>query len=49
MSDMKSNTESDNETKKQLDGGESVQTTSLYHIAAQFIVNVLRVIAQDSL
>lgn len=49
MSDMKSNTESDNETKKQLDGGESVQTTRLYHIAEQFIVNVQRVIAQDSL
>ena len=40
---------SDNETKKQLDGGESVQTTRLYHIAEQFIVNVQRVIAQDSL
>ena len=49
MSDMKSNTEADNETKKQLDGGESVQTTRLYHIAEQFIVNVQRVIAQDSL
>lgn len=49
MSDMKSNTESDNETKKQLDGGESVQTTRLYNIAEQFIVNVQRVIAQDSL
>lgn len=49
MSDMKSNTESDNETKKLLDGGESVQTTRLYHIAEQFIVNVQRVIAQDSL
>lgn len=49
MSDMKSNTESDNEIKKQLDGGESVQTTRLYHIAEQFIVNVQRVIAQDSL
>ena len=49
MSDMKSNTESDNETKKQLDGSESVQTTRLYHIAEQFIVNVQRVIAQDSL
>ena len=49
MSDMKSNTESDNETKKQLDGGESVQTTRLYHIAEQFIVNAQRVIAQDSL
>lgn len=49
MSDMKSNTESDNETKKQLDGGESVQTTRLYHIAELFIVNVQRVIAQDSL
>lgn len=49
MSDMKSNTEPDNETKKQLDGGESVQTTRLYHIAEQFIVNVQRVIAQDSL
>lgn len=49
MSDMKSNTESDNETKKQLDGGESVKTTRLYHIAEQFIVNVQRVIAQDSL
>lgn len=31
---------SDNETKKQLDGSESVQTTRLYHIAEQFIVNV---------
>lgn len=40
---------SDNETKKQLDGSESVQTTRLYHIAEQFIVNVQRVIAQDSL
>lgn len=40
---------SDNETKKQLDGCESVQTTRLYHIAEQFIVNVQRVIAQDSL
>ena len=49
MSDMKSNTESDNETKKQLDGSESVQTTRLYHIAEQFIVNVQRVIVQDSL
>lgn len=49
MSDMKSNTESDNETEKQLDGSESVQTTRLYHIAEQFIVNVQRVIAQDSL
>lgn len=49
MSDMKSNTESDNETKKQLDGSESVQTTRLYHIAEQFIVNAQRVIAQDSL
>lgn len=49
MSDMKSNTESDNETKKQLDGSESVQTTRLYHIAEQFIVNVQRMIAQDSL
>lgn len=49
MSDMKSNTESDNETKKQLDGSESVQTTRLYHIAEQFIVNTQRVIAQDSL
>lgn len=49
MSDMKSNTESDNETKKQFDGSESVQTTRLYHIAEQFIVNVQRVIAQDSL
>lgn len=49
MSDMKSNTESDNETKKQLEGSESVQTTRLYHIAEQFIVNVQRVIAQDSL
>lgn len=49
MSDMKSNTESDNETKKQLDGSESVKTTRLYHIAEQFIVNVQRVIAQDSL
>lgn len=49
MSDMKSNTESDNETKKQLDGSERVQTTRLYHIAEQFIVNVQRVIAQDSL
>lgn len=49
MSDMKSNTESDNESKKQLDGSESVQTTRLYHIAEQFIVNVQRVIAQDSL
>ena len=48
-SDTKSATESDNETKKQLDGGESVQTTRLYHIAEQFIVNVQRVIAQDSL
>ena len=33
MSDMKSNTESDNETKKQLDGGESVQTTRLYPVS----------------
>ena len=49
MSDMKSNTESDNETKKQPDGSERVQTTRLYHIAEQFIVNVQRVIAQDSL
>lgn len=40
---------SDNETKKQLDGSERVQTTRLYHIAEQFIVNVQRVIAQDSL
>lgn len=40
---------SDNETKKLLDGSESVQTTRLYHIAEQFIVNVQRVIAQDSL
>lgn len=40
---------SDNETKKQFDGSESVQTTRLYHIAEQFIVNVQRVIAQDSL
>ena len=40
---------SDNETEKQLDGRESVQTTRLYHIAEQFIVNVQRVIAQDSL
>ena len=49
MSDMKSNTESDNETKKQVDGSESVQTTRLYHIAEQFIVNVQRMLAQDSL
>lgn len=40
---------SDNETKKQLDGSESVQTTRLYHIAEQFIVNAQRVIAQDNL
>lgn len=40
---------SDNETEKQLDGSESVQTTRLYHIAEQFIVNAQRVIAQDSL
>ena len=40
---------SDNEIEKQLDGSESVQTTRLYHIAEQFIVNVQRVIAQDSL
>ena len=40
---------SDNEIKKQLDGSESVQTTRLYHIAEQFIVNAQRVIAQDSL
>ena len=40
---------SDNETKKQLDGSESVQTTRLYHIAEQFIVNVQRMLAQDSL
>lgn len=40
---------SDNETKKQLDGSERVQTTRLYHIAEQFIVNVQRMLAQDSL
>lgn len=38
-----------NESEKQPDGSESVQTTRLYHIAEQFIVNVQRVIAQDSL
>lgn len=38
-----------NESEKQPDGSESVQTTRLYHIAEQFIVNAQRVIAQDSL
>jgi hypothetical protein len=37
------------ESEKQPDGSERVQTTRLYHIAEQFIVNVQRVIAQDSL
>ena len=49
MSYMKSNTESDTETEKQPDGSESVQTTRLYHIAEQFIVNVRRVLGPDSL
>lgn len=46
---MASDTKSATESEKQLDGSESVQTTRLYHIAEQFIVNVQRVIAQDSL
>lgn len=37
------------ESEKQPDGSERVQTTRLYHIAEQFIVNVQRVLAQDSL
>lgn len=45
MSDTKSATESE----KQPDGSERVQTTRLYHIAEQFIVNVQRMLAQDSL
>lgn len=46
---MASDTKSATESEKQPDGSESVQTTRLYHIAEQFIVNVQRVIAQDSL
>lgn len=46
---MASDTKSATESEKQLDGSERVQTTRLYHIAEQFIVNVQRVIAQDSL
>ena len=40
---------SDTETEKQPDGSEGVQTTRLYHIAEQFIVNARRVLGQDSL
>lgn len=40
---------SGNASEKQPDGSESVQTTRLYHIAEQFIVNVRRVIGPDSL
>lgn len=46
---MASDTKSATESEKQPDGSESVQTTRLYHIAEQFIVNVQRVIAQDNL
>lgn len=46
---MASDTKSATESEKQPDGSESVQTTRLYHIAEQFIVNAQRVIAQDSL
>lgn len=46
---MASDTKSATESEKQPDGSERVQTTRLYHIAEQFIVNVQRVIAQDSL
>lgn len=49
MSYMKSNTESGNASEKQPDGSEGVQTTRLYHIAEQFIVNARRVLGQDSL
>lgn len=40
---------SGNESEKQPDGSEGVQTTRLYHIAEQFIVNVRRVLGPDSL
>ena len=40
---------SDTETEKQPDGSEGVQTTRLYHIAEQFIVNARRVLGPDSL
>lgn len=46
---MASDTKSATESEKQPDGSERVQTTRLYHIAEQFIVNVQRVIAQDNL
>lgn len=46
---MASDTKSATESEKQPDGSERVQTTRLYHIAEQFIVNAQRVIAQDSL
>lgn len=46
---MASDTKSATESEKQPDGSERVKTTRLYHIAEQFIVNVQRVIAQDSL
>lgn len=46
---MASDTKSATESEKQPDGSESVQTTRLYHIAEQFIVNAQRVIAKDSL
>ena len=49
VSDIKSDTESGNASEKQPDGSESVQTTRLYHIAEQFIVNVRRVFGPDSL
>lgn len=46
---MASDTKSATESEKQPDGSERVQTTRLYHIAEQFIVNVQRMLAQDSL
>lgn len=49
ISDIKSDTESGNASEKQPDGSEGVQTTRLYHIAEQFIVNARRVLGPDSL
>lgn len=46
---MASDTKSATESEKQPDGSERVQTTRLYHIAEQFIVNVQRMLVQDSL
>lgn len=46
---MASDTKSATESEKKPDGSERVQTTRLYHIAEQFIVNVQRMLAQDSL